>query len=74
MATPNINLNLTASTFILAASIALAYFSDVGWWAFAGLAYFIYAKLDNEILEIIALCASIILFIIAILNMGWVFF
>ena len=74
MGIPNIDLKLTTSSFILAASIALAYFSDVGWWAFAGLSYFIYAKLDNEILAIVALCASIILFIVAILNMGWVFF
>lgn len=73
MPTPNINLNLTTSTFILAASIAVAYFSHVGWWAFAGLAYFVYAKLDNDIAEIIFLSASVILFIIAIFEMHWVF-
>ena len=73
MGIPNIDLKLTTSSFILAASIALAYFSGVGWWAFAGLAYLIYAKLDNDILEHIFFFLSIILFIIATLKMGWSF-
>ena len=73
MASPNINLNLTASTFILAATIVVAYFSHVGWWAFAGLAYFVYVKLDNDILEIVLLLLSISFFVVAILQMGWSF-
>jgi len=73
MVSPNVNLNLTTSTFILAASITLAYFSHIGWWAFAGLLYFLYARLDNDILELICLSASIILAFIAILKMGWAF-
>jgi len=45
MVNPNINFNFPASTFIFISAIALSYFSHVGWWALAGLAYFLYSKM-----------------------------
>lgn len=71
--TPNINVNLGASVFILIASVALSYFTHIGWWAFGGLAYLIYAKVQYEVLEWIFLGISILLFTVAIANMGWSF-
>jgi len=73
MVSPNVNFNLPTSALVLVASIALAYFSHIGWWAFAGLLYFLYARLDNDILELICLSASVILAFVAILKMGWAF-
>ena len=74
MVNPNINFNFPASTFIFISAIALSYFSHVGWWALAGLAYFLYSKIPNDILSYIVLSIGGVFFVIGILNMGWVFF
>ena len=64
------------SLFILIGTIAFSYYTKIGWWAFAGLTYFIYARLhddDYEVAKYIFLSISILLFITSIFKMGWIF-
>jgi hypothetical protein len=74
MVSPNVNFNFPASAFIFIGAIALSYFSHVGWWALAGLFYFLYPKIPNDVLSYISLSIGGIFFFIGILNMGWAFF
>ncbi len=70
---PDINFNFSASIFIFIGAIALSYLTNNGWWALAGLSYLLYSKINIFIPRLLALAVSAILFVIAIINMGWSF-
>jgi hypothetical protein len=71
---PNINLRLPTSIIIFGASVFYSSYTHIGWWAFGGLFYLLYALFSYEWLYIACLVISAIFFTIAILNMGWTFF
>jgi hypothetical protein len=74
MVMPNIDVKLSTPFFILGASIALSYFSHVGWWSFTGLVFFFGLLTESKPLSIFWFIASLVLLVISILRMGWVYF
>lgn len=70
---PNVNFNISTSILVLIGTIAFSYFTHVGWWSIGGLSYLLFDKLSAWQLRLTFLIISIIIFLVAIFQMGWSF-
>jgi len=73
MVMPNIDVKLSTPFFMLGASIALSYFSHVGWWSLTGLAFF-FGLLTESKWSTLWFILSAILFALSVWRMGWMYF
>ncbi|MFC1987978.1 hypothetical protein ACFLVH_05500, partial [Chloroflexota bacterium] len=64
---PNFNFNFSTSIFVFIGAVAFSYYTHVGWWALAGLAYLLYSKFSDNawVVRLSFLILSAILFLIA---------
>lgn len=74
----NINLRFATSLIIFAGSIALSFYTRLGWWAFAGTLLYASFQIDRDTDAEIAfsyatLVFAVLVYLVAFIRMEWSF-